>query len=90
MNQSVQLCLQALKEENKKKSLSLWKKALDLGYNCFEQWKLISYDLEQHIQFLKQTGAVAIKPTGSGLGGHVISLWDKRPPSHLKLIALQV
>ena len=84
MNQSVQMCLQALKETNKKKSLSLLKKALDLGFNCFEQWKLISYDLEQHINLLKQKGALAVKPTGSGLGGHVISLWDKQPPSSLE------
>ena len=90
MNQSVQLCLQALKEENQKKSLSLWVSALDLGYNCFEQWKLISYDLEQHIQLLKQKGALAVKPTGSGLGGHVISLWDRQPASSLKLSPLQV
>ena len=92
MNQSVQLCLQALKESNKKKSLLILKKALDLGCNCFEKWKLISYDLEQHIHFLKQKGAVAVKPTGSGLGGHVISLWDKQPPAHLQkqLIPLQI
>ena len=90
MNQSAQLCLQALKEKNKEKSLSLLTTALNLGSNCFEQWKLISYDLEQHINFLKQKGALSVKPTGSGLGGHVISLWNKKPPSNLKLIPLTV
>ena len=92
MDQSVQLCLQALKETNKKKSLSMLEKALNLGHNCFEKWSLLSYDLEQHIEYLKQKGALAVKPTGSGLGGYVISLWDKQPPSELnkKLIPLQI
>ncbi|MCZ0933434.1 MAG: mevalonate kinase, partial [Oligoflexia bacterium] len=92
MDQSVQLCLQALKETNKEQSLSILTEALNLGYKCFEQWELISYDLEQHIQHLKQKGALAVKPTGSGLGGHVISLWDKQPPSILskKLLPLTV
>ena len=92
MNQSVQLCLQALKEANKEKSLSILTTALDLGYKCFEQWSLISYDLEQHICFLKEKGALAVKPTGSGLGGHVISLWNKQPPSSLnkQLILLSI
>ena len=92
MNQSVQMCLQALKETNKEKSLSLLTEALNLGSHCFEQWKLISYDLEQHIKLLIQKGALAVKPTGSGLGGHVISLWRKKPPAILskKLVPLKI
>ncbi|MCY4321420.1 MAG: hypothetical protein OXC37_03315 [Bdellovibrionaceae bacterium] len=90
MNQSAEICLQALKEEDKEKSLSLLKSALNLGYDSFKKWKLISYDLEQHIRILKKEGALAVKPTGSGLGGYVISLWDRQPPKGLQLIALQI
>ena len=92
MNQSVEICLQALKETNKTESLLKLARAINLGHNCFEKWKLISYDLEQHIIYLKQKGAIAVKPTGSGLGGHVISLWNKKPPSSLnkKLIPLNI
>ena len=82
MNQSVQLCLKALSD--KKNMLSHLKSALDLAEDCFQQWGLISYDLKQHIQELKQAGALAVKPTGSGLGGHVISLWNKALPAKLK------
>ena len=92
MSRSVQICLQALEETQPKKALSLMATALNLGCNCFEQWKLLSYDLEQHIAFLKQKGALAVKPTGSGLGGYVISLWNKQPPFSLnqKLIPLSL
>ena len=82
MNQSVHLCLQSLSE--KQDMLSPLKQAFDLAEKCFEQWGLISYDLKQHIRELKQGGALAVKPTGSGLGGHVISLWNKPAPAKLK------
>ncbi|MBC6416047.1 MAG: hypothetical protein GDA46_06645 [Bdellovibrionales bacterium] len=84
MCQSVNLCLKALKERHAKKSLSLLSQALDLGEDCFNKWGLISYELEQHIKELKKKGALSTKPTGSGLGGHVISLWTIPPPSSLK------
>lgn len=92
MCQSVTLSLEAIEESDKEKSLSLLKEALDLGEDCFNQWELISHDLKQHMKFLKKQGAIATKPTGSGLGGYVISLWNKKPPSSLKkeLITLKV
>lgn len=92
MRQSVELCLKAIPEKKEKQTLSLLKEALDLGENCFKQWELLSHDLKQHIQMLKKQGAIAAKPTGSGLGGYVISLWDSSPPPSLKekLIALSV
>ena len=90
MNQSVELCLKALDE--KQNMLAILKQAFELGEKCFDQWGLISYELKQHIKELKTAGAVAVKPTGSGLGGHVISLWSKQPPSKLKkkLLPLQI
>ena len=91
MKHSVELCVQALKAKDPKLAKNLLAKALTLGENCFRKWKLISYDLEQHTHYLKQKGALATKPTGSGLGGHVISLWDKAPPPSIQgLIPLQI
>ena len=92
MKQSVSLCLQALNEKDEGQGYNLLTKALSLGEDCFRKWRLISYDLERHIEHLKTNGALAVKPTGSGLGGHVISLWDTLPPSPVKkqLLALKV
>ena len=79
MFQSVSLCLKAQKEKDKKKSLSYLKEAFDLAKDCYESWGLITPHLKTHIQFLKDKGALAVKPTGGGLGGYVISLWEKKP-----------
>jgi mevalonate kinase len=35
------------------------------------------------MEILMSAGALAVKPTGSGGGGHVISYWAKEPPSNL-------
>ena len=57
--------------------------ALHLAESCFERWSLIGEKLREHISFLKQKGALATKPTGSGDGGFVLSLWDNPPPMEL-------
>ena len=80
MIRSVELCRQALQAESQKSCVALLSEGLSLGSACFSKWGLISYDLESHIAWLKKKGALAVKPTGSGLGGHVISLWDREPP----------
>lgn len=90
MEQSVNLCLQALKEKDSEKCREILKEALDLGEDCFRRWKLISRGLEKHMKHLKDQGALAVKPTGSGLGGHVISLWEKAPRFLKELIPLKI
>jgi mevalonate kinase len=47
---------------------------------CFKAWGLVSENLSQHMHLLLTQGALAVKPTGSGGGGYVVSLWDKPPP----------
>lgn len=47
---------------------------------CFHEWQLMnpeSIDLEQK---LYAAGALAVKPTGSGNGGFLLSLWNNDPP----------
>ncbi len=83
MARSVNLCLLALDSEDKVSMLKNLKEALLLGEKCFEDLGLLSYDLKIHSQKLKQAGALATKPTGSGLGGYVISLWDQEAPKDI-------
>jgi mevalonate kinase len=54
--------------------------AINTAADCFQQWGLISDRLNQHMQYLRDAGAIAVKPTGSGGGGYVVSLWNKHPP----------
>ena len=57
------------------------KAALDLGRKCFEQWDLCGGDVRIHMRQLEEAGAWAVKPTGSGGGGYILSLWRSEPPA---------
>lgn len=58
--------------------------AINLAGQCFENWNLNEGTPAKHIQLLRDKGAVAVKPTGSGGGGYVLSLWSQEPPAELK------
>jgi mevalonate kinase len=53
--------------------------AIHKARSCFEHWGLASGETGNHIQALFNLGAYAVKPTGSGDGGYVLSLWRKCP-----------
>ena len=57
--------------------------AINKAKICFTQWGLASGKVEQHINQLLETGALAAKPTGSGDGGYVLSLWAEPAPEAL-------
>jgi mevalonate kinase len=44
--------------------------------DVFVKWGLASGNLATHMEVLRVAGALAVKPTGSGGGGFVLSLWD--------------
>lgn len=54
-------------------------KAMNAAAECFQKWGLVSERLQRHMQNLLDAGAIAVKPTGSGGGGYVVSLWEKEP-----------
>lgn len=78
MTESVKECRFAL-EKNDPNSIQQLAKAMNKAGECFFKWGLVSEGLQQHLQQLVAHGAIAVKPTGSGGGGYVISLWDKKP-----------
>ncbi len=67
-------------EKNSPSSKNLLASAMNKAAECFKAWGLISESLEKHMQSLREAGAIAVKPTGSGGGGYVVSLWEKQPP----------
>ncbi len=67
---------QAALENASSNALPALATAINKAETCFEQWGLINDDLRTHIQELRSAGALAAKPTGSGGGGYVISLWN--------------
>lgn len=89
MNESVRVAEIALQENITEKSLNQLSQAIQTAANCFQQWGLINSELEQHMNYLKAQGALAVKPTGSGAGGYVLSLW-KNYPSRLNCEMISV
>ena len=84
MEMAVLKAKEGLKEKNKEKGLILLKDSFSLSEECFKKWGLINKNMKNHIQFLKNQGALAAKPTGSGAGGCVLSLWSELPPVPLR------
>jgi mevalonate kinase len=64
-------------------NLKSWSQAITKSNNCFEQWGLLTLNVKLHQQKLKDAGALAVKLTGSGGGGYVLSLWETLPPEGL-------
>ncbi len=64
----------ALKHRTKDALITL-SQAMNLASECFVAWGLVSDSLKNQMQILRDAGALAVKPTGSGLGGMIISLW---------------
>jgi mevalonate kinase len=85
MLQSVELAEKALSASGSEEDLLQLKQSLDLGLESFSGWGLTTGVLGDHIQQLKDYGALAVKPTGSGDGGYVLSLW-RQPPINVSPI----
>jgi mevalonate kinase len=58
-------------------------RAIDQARDCFYQWGLCDGVVDQHMQMLTAAGAYAVKPTGSGGGGYILSLWKTEAPPKL-------
>jgi mevalonate kinase len=74
MTLSVELCLKAL--ESSTPQWQQLKEGMQLACECFEDWGLINKQMKEKIASLYEQGALAVKPTGSGGGGFLLSLWE--------------
>jgi mevalonate kinase len=83
MSLSVQKAKEALqsKESNALFQLTM---AIQLAYSCFKQWDLCNEAVNKEIHLLLEAGALAAKPTGSGDGGYIISLWESPPSPEMR------
>ncbi len=89
MLQAVALAERALtriasSENEKKARYEELLKAIELGALCFKEWGLSGGELGRHMQWLRDRGAAAVKPTGSGGGGFALSLWGESPPLEIR------
>lgn len=75
MIESSYLCERALGESVLSEGLIGLQKGIELAAGCFRDWDLIPSPVDRLMKDLKSSGAIATKPTGSGGGGYVLSLW---------------
>ncbi|MFA6303465.1 MAG: mevalonate kinase [Legionella sp.] len=78
MIESVHECKKAL-EDGGPIAMHELVQAINKACDCFFKWDLVSESLQQHMHQLMEKGALAVKPTGSGGGGYVLSLWEEKP-----------
>lgn len=73
---------------DKRSGLPLLADAINQTRTCFTQWGLAGGRIAEHMDQLLHSGALAVKPTGSGDGGFVLSLWrdSKDCPSSVQFI----
>ncbi len=83
MRESVRQCELAL-AANEANGFPQLVEGLNLAKQCFRSWGLADGNVADHLGLLEQAGAAAVKPTGSGGGGYVLSLWKTDPPEKLK------
>jgi mevalonate kinase len=84
MERSVMLAEAALKI-SEKEGFPILVEAIKNANHCFQRWGLDSPD---HQKMLMGAGAIATKPTGSGGGGYVLSLWNQAPPAEISDILI--
>lgn len=75
MNEGANLCESGLLNRR----FSDIKKGIEYCNEAFKGWGLYNSTLEAHAKSLVKSGALAVKPVGSGLGGFMLSLWDNLP-----------
>lgn len=89
MARSVELAEKALQQDETLGRANLVE-SIKVARHCFNEWGLCTGDLLMHIHQLEEAGATAVKPTGSGGGGYVLSLWDDIPPASIETLLLPV
>lgn len=90
MKAAVEMAIAALTEKSASEGMDQLKAALIAGRECFEQWGLCGGGLSTHMELLEKSGALAVKPTGSGGGGYVLSLWRGPVPTELSAVLVKV
>lgn len=84
MKAAVEQALNALTSEKSESAVRDLYDSVQAASECFHAWGLTEGELQRHMDELLEKGAKVVKPTGSGGGGFVLSIWESEPPKELK------
>ncbi len=81
IDKNMMSAVQKFKELTRQERVDIdsWAKTMTTAHRCFEQWGLVNEAVTKHTEILFRGGALAVKLTGSGGGGFVLSLWSEMP-----------
>lgn len=88
MREASEQCERALQADRDDESFEALRVGIEMANEVFKKWGLTEGLPEKHMVTLKQAGASAVKPTGSGGGGYILSLWKAPPPEQLSGILI--
>jgi mevalonate kinase len=81
MGESTHLALSALMNFSEGKNvdgaLEVLSRAMDQAQACFEAWGLVDESINRQRADILSQGALAVKVTGAGKGGFLVSLWEE-------------
>lgn len=80
LDQQMAVGVELAEKAFRQKDFEVLAQSLRTSAECFLGWGLITDEMRLHMQWLKNHGAYAVKPTGSGGGGYILSLWKDQPP----------
>ncbi len=75
MKLATEIAIKALSTSNVTEGEKELAAAMSLAQSAFQRWGLVPSQVQQQIDRLREAGALAVKLTGSGSGGYLISLW---------------
>ncbi len=81
MQKASELAILALQKDEAEGFFDLVE-SIQMARECFDNWDLTRGKLEDHVEELLRMGAIAVKPTGSGGGGHALALWKNFPKNN--------
>ncbi len=80
MHDAVLMAEDSLSRNSEEEGFELLADAINKARSCFERWGLTNGETGTQMTRLLSHGAAAVKPTGSGDGGFILSLWRTPPP----------
>lgn len=77
LDEAMAAAVQAAEQSFLQKDLKGLAEQINKAHEVFQQWNLVPEEVEKQRQELMKAGALAVKLTGSGDGGFLLSLWDR-------------